>query len=105
MPKHIVKDSDDEEEQAELESPPLKWTRIVQKPSQWQADISKLGLLAWVIQLYLNAYLQFTDKENQETEQTKIAHIEKEIARLKRKNKKGAKGMLFVCHYKPIANL
>jgi len=60
-----------------------------------------------LIRLSLHTHLQFTDKENEETEQNKIVRMEKELARLKRKNKKAAEGMFksFLCCYQTLGNL
>jgi len=44
MSKRVIEDSEDEEDDDQPESPPQKRTRIVRKPSQRQADISKFKL-------------------------------------------------------------
>jgi hypothetical protein len=98
MVKRVILESDDEDEDQESESPPQKRTRVARKPSQRQAQISMLNLLPLLNRLSLNIHIQFTDKENEETEQNKIARMEKEILRLKRKNKKVAEGMLLIRH-------
>ena len=92
MPKRVILESEDEDEEEASESPPQKRTRVVRKPSQQQVEISTLPLN----RVSSNIHIHFTDKENEETEQNKITRMEKEILRLKRKNKKAVEGILFV---------
>jgi hypothetical protein len=94
MSKRVIAYSEDEDEEQVSESPPQKRTRVVRKPSQRQVEIS-----TWPLnKLSSNIHIQFTDKENEETEQNKIARMEKEILKLRRKNKKAAEGILLVHH-------
>ena len=95
MSKHVIVHSNDEDEEQPSENPPQKHTQVVWKPSHWQVEISMLPL-NW---LSSNIHIHFIDKENEETEQNKVAHMEKEILRLKRKNKKVVEGNLLVHHW------
>lgn len=89
MAKRVIEDSEDSDDGEVSESAPKKRTRVVRKPSQRQVEISTLPLN----QISSNIHIQFADKENEESEQNKIARMEKEIIRLKRKNKKAAEGI------------